>query len=78
MRTHQALKSIVNFAAATALLSGATATACKARHLSPPAAETGYQGPLINRPACLIGPSPDNWSACSARDPQHRIGSPLD
>ena len=77
MRTHQALRWIVNFAT-VALLSSATTTLCAARHLSPPAPETGYQAPLINRPACLIGPSPDSWSVCGARDPQHRIGAPLE
>jgi hypothetical protein len=79
MRTQQTLRSILNFGAAAALLSGATMTPCAAKRLLPPPVETGYPAPLINRPVCWTAPNPDSWSPCGARDPYaHRILAPLD
>jgi hypothetical protein len=79
MRTQQTLRTIQVFSAAAALvLSGAVTTICEARHLSPPTPETGYQAPLINRPACM-GPAADNWPFCGTADPHaRRIGAPFD
>jgi hypothetical protein len=74
MRTHQVLKSILTLGTVVlALSSGA------ARPLSPLVPDTGYQGPLINRPACLIVPSPPKGlSACWNDSQAHRIESPWD
>ena len=77
MRTRQALKSLLTLGTAVlALTSGAAGSFSYARQLPPPTADTGYQGPLINRSVCWTGPAQDDWSYCGTYGPQSRRFGP--
>src|SRR5689334_17848433 len=79
MRKNQKFKSSCAVGLLTLiLLGGVTASQSAATNLSPPAAETGYPGELINRPVCLSGPG--DGPRCGAFNPQrHGVrSSPFD
>ena len=80
MRKSENFKS--NFAAGfltLVTLAGVTASQSAATSLSPPTAETGYPGELINRPVCWSRPLPGDVVRCGAIEPhRHGIRSPFD
>ena len=80
MRKTRRFKS--NFAAGlltVIMLSGVTASQSAATYLSPPAAETGYPGELINRPVCWMRPGPNDSPRCGAAiPPRHGFRPPFD
>jgi hypothetical protein len=80
MRKPERFKS--NFAVgflALITLAGVTASQGAASNLSPPGAETGYPGELINRPVCWSRPGPSDGPRCGGAHPQrHGVRSPFD
>ena len=80
MRQPGKLKSNLALAFLTLVtLTGGTASQAVATNLSPPAAETGYPGELINRPVCLNDPVPPVGPRCGVFYPlRHGVRAPFD